>query len=165
MPMPEFSFLDSSLASHPVIAAANPDFDDSSLLDSYSRAVTSAVERVGPAVVHISVLQQRKTNNSRMPAHESQGSGSGFVFTPDGFVLTNSHVVNGAREIVVTFPDAQTHHATLIGDDPDTDLAVLRVDVAGQLPFAALGASRPLVVGQVAIAIGNPLGFQHTVTA
>jgi S1-C subfamily serine protease len=119
---------------------------------------------VGPAVVHIAVRQQRKSSNSRQ-APESQGSGSGFVFTPDGFVLTNSHVVNGASEIVVTFPDAQTCRAILIGDDPDTDLAVLRVDVAGQLPFAALGASRPLVVGQVAIAIGNPLGFQHTVTA
>src|SRR5213078_4286360 len=83
----------------------------------------------------------------------------------DGFVLTNSHVVNSANEIIVTFPDAETCHATLIGDDPDSDLAVLRVDVPGQLPFAALGSRQPLVVGQVAIAIGNPLGFQHTVTA
>jgi S1-C subfamily serine protease len=80
-------------------------------------------------------------------------------------VLTNSHVVNAASEIVVSFPDGQSCRATLIGDDPDTDVAVLRIDVAGQLPFAALGSRQQLVVGQVAIAIGNPLGFQHTVTA
>lgn len=158
--MPEFSLLDSTAPLQtPIAATTYP--DDSSLLDAYSRAVTSAVERVGPAVVHIAVRQ----SNARRPGHEAGGSGSGFVFTPDGFVLTNSHVVSGANEIIVTFPDTQTHRATLIGDDPDTDLAVLRVDVAGQLPFAALGSLQPLVVGQVAIAIGNPLGFQHTVTA
>ena len=160
MPMPEFALLD-SIAPPQSPLAATAQADDSALLDSYSRAVTAAVERVGPAVVHIAVRQA----NSRRPGRDAGGSGSGFVFTPDGFVLTNSHVVSGASEIVVTFPDTQTHRATLIGDDPDTDLAVLRVDVANQLPFAALGSRQPLVVGQVAIAIGNPLGFQHTVTA
>lgn len=161
--MREFVFLDSAIAAQsPLASSMGP--DDSTLLDAYSRAVTSAVEKVGPAVVHISV-RQRPAQSSQRSGREAQGSGSGFVFTPDGFVLTNSHVVSGAREIVVTFPDAETCRATLIGDDPDSDLAVLRVDVAGQLPFAGLGARQPLVVGQVAIAIGNPLGFQHTVTA
>jgi len=146
------------LDSHPVEA------EDAELLDAYSRAVTSAVEKVGPAVVHIAVRQRRSSRHSEQE-REIGGSGSGFVFTPDGFVLTNSHVVHGASEMVITFPQAQTHRATLIGDDPDSDLAVLRVDVAGQLPFAALGSRRPLAAGQMAIAIGNPLGFQHTVTA
>jgi S1-C subfamily serine protease len=165
MAMAEFVLLDSTYPSAPPIEAASAIPEDSSLLDAYSRAVTSAVEKVGPAVVHIAVRQQRPSRNAQRPSQEVEGSGSGFVFTPDGFVLTNSHVVNGASEIVVTFPDTQTCRATLIGDDPDSDLAVLRVDVAGQLPFAALGARRQLAVGQVAIAIGNPLGFQHTVTA
>src|SRR4051812_4629832 len=162
--MPELQFLDSGIGTQSALAGAATILDDAALLDAYSRAVTSAVEKVGPAVVHIAV-RQRATQNSQRTAREVQGSGSGFVFTPDGFVLTNSHVVHGASEIVVTFPDGETCHATLIGDDPDSDLAVLRVDVAGQLPFAALGTRQPLVVGQVAIAIGNPLGFQHTVTA
>src|SRR5436190_531640 len=162
--MPELEFLDSAVAAHSPLAASPSRHEDVSLLDVYSRAVTSAVETVGPAVVHIAV-RQRAAQNSRRTAREAQGSGSGFIFTPDGFVLTNSHVVNSANEIIVTFPDAETCHATLIGDDPDSDLAVLRVDVPGQLPFAALGSRQPLVVGQVAIAIGNPLGFQHTVTA
>jgi len=162
--MPELEFLDSAIGAQSTLAGPAPIPDDAGLLDAYSRAVTSAVEKVGPAVVHIAVRQRRPQTSPR-PPREAQGSGSGFVFTPDGFVLTNSHVVNTASEIVVTFPDAETHHATLIGDDPDSDLAVLRVDVPGQLPFAALGARQPLVVGQVAIAIGNPLGFQHTVTA
>jgi S1-C subfamily serine protease len=165
MPMAEFVLLDSTYASAPPIEAASAILEDSSLLDAYSRAVTSAVEKVGPAVVHIAVRQQRASRNAQRASRELNGSGSGFVFTPDGFVLTNSHVVSGLSDIVVTFPDAQTCRATLIGDDPDSDLAVLRVDVAGQLPFAALGARRQLAVGQVAIAIGNPLGFQHTVTA
>lgn len=157
-------FLDSVSPSQAPFASTATALEDAALLDAYSRAVASAVERVGPAVVHIAVRQKRASSDRRRVAPEAQGSGSGFVFTPDGFVLTNSHVVNGASEIVVTFPDAQTCGATVIGDDPDTDLAVLRVDVAGQLPFGALVA-RPLIVGQVAIAIGNPFGFQHTVTA
>lgn len=163
--MLEFAFVDSIDTSQAPLASTAIPHEDTALLDAYSRAVVSAVEKVGPAVVHIAVRQQRPSRDSRRPPQEAQGSGSGFVFTPDGFVLTNSHVVHGASEIVVTFPDAQTCRATLIGDDPDTDLAVLRVDLAGQLPFAALGARQPLVVGQMAIAIGNPLGFQHTVTA
>lgn len=162
--MPQVVFLDSVSAAQTPLAPAVAIPEDTALLDAYSRAVSSAVEKVGPAVVHIAVRQKRESPDRRRVSPDAEGSGSGFVFTPDGFVLTNSHVVNGAHEIIVTFPDAQTCSATLIGDDPDTDLAVLRVDVAGQLQFGALVA-RPLIVGQLVIAIGNPLGFQHTVTA
>ena len=165
MRMPQFTLLDSLDFPQAPLSSTTPMVEDSGLLDAYSRAVTSAVEKVGPAVVHIAVHQSQPTRNPQKRGSETQGSGSGFVFTPDGFILTNSHVVSGASEIVITFPDALTRHATLIGDDPDSDLAVLRIDVAGQLPFAALGARHPLAAGQVAIAIGNPLGFQHTVTA
>jgi S1-C subfamily serine protease len=163
--MAQLTFLDAVEPAQSPLAAIPSVPEDGALLDAYSRAVTSAVEKVGPAVVHIAVRQSQSSRDSQRRGRESQGSGSGFVFTPDGFVLTNSHVVSGANDIVVTFPDALTRHATLIGDDPDSDLAVLRVDVAGQLPFAALGARHALAAGQVAIAIGNPLGFQHTVTA
>ena len=163
MPVP--TLLDSVGPLQAPLSASTSFAEDVALLDAYSRAVTSAVEKVGPAVVHIAVSQSQASRDPQGRGREAQGSGSGFVFTPDGFVLTNSHVVHRANEIVVTFPDALTRHATLIGDDPDSDLAVLRIDVAGQLPFAALGARHPLAVGQVAIAIGNPLGFQHTVTA
>jgi S1-C subfamily serine protease len=127
--------------------------------------VTAAVHQVGPAVVHIAVKGQQKSRDPRRQPRESQGSGSGFIFTPDGFVLTNSHVVHDASEVIVTLHDAQTCRGVLIGDDPDSDLAVLRIDLSGQVPFASLGSRHPLVVGQMAIAIGNPLGFQHTVTA
>jgi S1-C subfamily serine protease len=129
--------------------AQNP---DAGLLDAYSRAVVGAVERVGPAVVHIQVRQQR-----------GEGSGSGFVFTPDGFILTNSHVVHGASEVHVANSLGDRFSAEVVGDDPDTDLAVIRGGLgAASVP---LGSSRKLSVGQLVIAIGNPLGFQHTVTA
>jgi S1-C subfamily serine protease len=134
---------------------------DEVLLDAYSAAVVSASERIGPAVVHIQVMQAPRPANGNAPRG---GTGSGFVFTPDGFILTNSHVVHGARSIRVTFADGTTHDADLVGDDPDTDIAVIRV-AGHQLPTAALGSSRSLQVGQLAIAIGNPYGFQHTVTA
>lgn len=160
--MPDFVLLDSISTTEPSVQASAALPEDLDILDSYSRAVVSAVEKVGPAVVHISVCQRGSDRDSQ---RERGGSGSGFMFTPDGFVLTNSHVIHNASEIIVTFADGQSCRATLIGDDPDSDLAVLRVDVSGQLPFASLGTRRPLVVGQMAIAIGNPLGFQHTVTA
>src|SRR5262245_54872763 len=134
---------------------------DEALLDAYSAAVVAASERVGPAVVHVEVAQAARANSGEAPR---RGAGSGFVFTPDGFILTNSHVAHGARSIRVSFADGTSQDADLVGEDPDTDVAVIRV-AGHQLPTAALGSSRCLHVGQLAIAIGNPYGFQHTVTA
>lgn len=129
-------------------------FGDAELLDAYSRAVTQAVACVSPTVVKIDVGSGRGR----------AGSGSGFVFTPDGLVLTNSHVVHGADRIRLTFLDGATANASRIGDDPDTDIAVLRTEHM-IMPPATLGNSKDLKVGQLAIAVGNPFGFQFTVTA
>jgi S1-C subfamily serine protease len=140
----------------PRTAGGLTDFD---LLDSYSQAVTQAVERVSGALVKIDV--QGKGRNNR-PG--KQGSGSGFVFTPDGLILTNSHVVHGAANISLTFTDGSQSGAVLIGEDADTDIAVLRTNHAVFSP-AALGVSKKLRIGQMAIAVGNPFGFQFSVTA
>jgi len=135
---------------------------DLGLLDAYSVTVIRIVERVGPAVGAISVRRRLADRASR--TREAAGTGSGFAFTPDGFVLTNSHVVHGASAVRVVFPDGSEFDADLIGEDPATDLAVLRVGAAG-LASARLGRSGALRVGQLAVAIGNPLGFENTVTA
>ena len=126
--------------------------DDRDLLDSYSRAVIRAVEQAGPAVVKIDV--------------DSRGGGSGFLFTPDGLIVTNSHVVDRARRVTVTLTDGSSCAAEPIGQDPDTDLAILRSNPAGAgaLPWAHFGDSSALRPGQVVVAIGNPLGFQNSVT-
>src|SRR5271166_4169308 len=133
------------------------------LLDAYSRAVTGAVERVSPSVVNIEVHQSSGRTRSGEP-RERRGGGSGFVFTPDGLILTNSHVVHDARRIEVTMADGRRAPAHTVGDDPATDLAVIRVDASG-LQAVPLGDSQQLRPGQMAIAIGNPYGFQSTVTA
>src|SRR5713101_3251997 len=133
--------------------------DDSHLLDDYSRTVTSVAERVSRSVVKIDVEQQREPGQA---AHG--GSGSGFVFTPDGFIITNSHVVHGASRIQVKTLEGESFIADLVGEDPDTDLALIRID-APQLFAVTLGDSQSIRVGQLAIAIGNPYGFQYTVTA
>jgi S1-C subfamily serine protease len=140
-----------------MVAASDPAldaFDDARLLDAYSQAVIRAVEAVGPAVASIEAGRSR---------------GSGFIFTPDGLLVTNSHVIAGMRPLTVSLADGRTFPADVIGDDPETDLAVLRLGVpaggAAPLPWATLGDSRAVRVGQVAIAIGNPFGFQHSVTS
>jgi S1-C subfamily serine protease len=139
--------------------AAEP--TDGELLDAYSRAVVNAAERVGPAVVRVEVRHKGAAKGRR---GRQGGQGSGFAFTPDGFLLTNSHVVQGASEIRAEMPDGRSAAAELVGDDPDTDVAVLRIH-GGAGHWAELGGSRMLRVGQLVIAIGNPLGFQSTVTA
>lgn len=131
--------------------------DDSSLLDAYSGAVIRALDRVAPAVAFIDV--ERRT--ARRGGH---ASGSGFLFTPDGYLLTNSHVVHGASRISVRLNDDAGIDADLVGEDPDCDLAVLRIGSPVPLPYAAFGDSARLKVGQVAIAIGNPLGYSKSVT-
>lgn len=140
--------------------------DEAELLDAYSRTVSGVAERVSPAVVNIDVhngANGLRALNRRFP-NERRGTGSGFIFTPDGFILTNSHVVHGAAQIDVTLSDGRTFKAQRIGDDPATDLAVIRID-GDNLVAARLGDSSRVRVGQIAIAIGNPYGFQTTVTA
>src|SRR5262245_203663 len=133
----------------PSFDAPHHEPDDQQLLDAYSRAVIHAVDVVGPAVVKIDL---------------QRGGGSGVIFTPDGFLLTNSHVVERAEHATVTLPDGRSNRGDFIARDVHTDLAVLRID-GTSLPWANLGDSRQIRPGQVAIAIGNPYGFQHSVTA
>ncbi len=139
---------------------------DDSPLDAYSRAVISAAEKVSPSVVNIDVHQRLRGHQAADPhiPPELHGSGSGFVFTPDGFILTNSHVVHDATRIEVILTDGRRFQADMVGDDPDTDLAVIRIDLSN-VPPANLGDSHSIRVGQLVIAIGNPYGFQCSVTA
>jgi S1-C subfamily serine protease len=147
-------------------SGASPDAHlrfDSALLDAYSNAVVSAAETVSPSVAKIEVTQKAGIARNGEP-RERHGGGSGFVFAPDGLILTNSHVVHNASRIDVSLPDGHRCPAHLIGEDPATDLAVVRID-APNLVSVQLGDSQKLRVGQLAIAIGNPYGFQYTVTA
>ena len=139
---------------------------DDQLLDAYSKAVIRAVEKVSPSVVNIDVRKKSKegrTAHFRAP-NETRGSGSGFIFTPDGFILTNSHVVHQAEKIDVALADGRGFQGDLVGDDPETDLAVVRIN-GPKFVAAPLGDSQKIRVGQLVIAIGNPYGFQCTVTA
>jgi S1-C subfamily serine protease len=138
-------------------ARPRPALDDRDLLDAYSHAVVSVVDAVGPSVVSLAVnLAGRRT--------EARAAGSGVIISSDGYVLTNSHVVHGAASLAVSLTDGRRFGASLVGDDPATDLAIVRVD-APALPAARLGQSATLRVGQLVIAIGNPFGFQSTVSA
>lgn len=131
------------------------------LLDAYSRAVIGVVDLVSPAVVGVDVRGSRPSSRGAGDAH---ASGSGFVFAPDGLIVTNSHVVEGASAVAVVSADGTRHAADLVGDDPATDLAVLRIS-GGPFPWASLGDSSTIRVGQVVVALGNPYGFQSTVTS
>ena len=136
------------------------------LLDAYSKAVINGAERVSPSVVNLDVRSspgRKKTTPLHLP-EELRGTGSGFIFTPDGFVLTNSHVVHGANRIEITLPDGRRFQGEMVGEDPDTDLAVVRINGSNLIP-APLGDSQKIRVGQLVIAIGNPYGFQCTVTS
>jgi S1-C subfamily serine protease len=139
---------------------------DDDLLDAYSRAVVNAAERVSPSVVNLDVRTNprgKQGTRYRQP-EELRGTGSGFFFTPDGFILTNSHVVHHADKIAVTLPDGRRFEGDMVGEDPDTDLAVVRINGSNFLA-TALGDSEKIRVGQLVIAIGNPYGFQCTVTS
>ncbi len=140
--------------------------DDLEALDAYSRVVVAVAERVGPAVVNIAVSHRVLVRDryQRMVPRERTGAGSGVIISPDGYILTNSHVVSGAQRLDVTLNDGRQFTAEPVGEDPHTDLAVVRVPASG-LPTATLGDSARVRVGQLVVAIGNPFGFQWTVTA
>lgn len=166
MPVPKLRLVNDN-TSGASAAMTSTDLDrDLGLLDAYSQAVVRATERISPSVVFIEVGKDpgESTNRPGRRPRELRGSGSGFVFTPDGLILTNSHVVSGAGKLEVTVSDGHRYQASIVGNDPSSDLAVIRISAPG-LIAASLGDSEKIRVGQLAIAIGNPYGFQYSVTA
>jgi S1-C subfamily serine protease len=160
------TILDSDLKTQPQPTNPPNSERDGLLLDAYSQAVVESAERISPSVVFIEATKRLSQTRGR-PARERfevRGSGSGFIFTPDGFILTNSHVVHGTSRLTVVMSDGRRFEAAMVGDDPATDVAVIRIS-AGGLVAAPLGDSEKIRVGQLAIAIGNPYGFQYSVTA
>jgi S1-C subfamily serine protease len=158
----DISFLDSSAISEGGGKAAQVETDER-LLDVYSQTVVDVVKQVGPSVVHVHV--RHGDTGRTQSARRSEGTGSGLVVTPDGHIVTNSHVVENAATVQISLPDGSSFQAEVVGQDKATDLALLRVSPTSNLPAARLGNSDQLQVGQIAIAIGNPYGFQNTVTA
>lgn len=142
---------------------APPAAEDPELLDAYSNAVSGAIGAASDAVVHIEIRSRPTADGSRHAP--GGGSGSGFFLSPDGYVLTNSHVIHGATDIHVSLADGRRLRADVVGDDPHTDLAIVRVSDSDPLPHLSLGDSDRVRVGQIAIALGSPMGFQQTVTA
>jgi S1-C subfamily serine protease len=158
-----FELMSNEVSSASGASPGRAELNEPDLHDAYSRAVIGAVSKVGPSVVTVEVHKAATDRNGRQRGTH-RGAGSGFIFTNDGFILTNSHVVDQASKIVVILPDGSRHEAHVIGDDPETDLAVIRIHASG-LKTAELGDSNALQVGQLVIAIGNPYGFSATVTA
>jgi S1-C subfamily serine protease len=166
MPKPALKFVENQVNGTPDAGARDLVSRDGELLDAYSQAVVTAAESISPAVTFIEVTKDHRSLRHR-PTRESgtiRGSGSGFIFTPDGLILTNSHVVHGAVELDVALNDGRHLSAAMVGDDPSSDLAVIRIS-AQNLSVVPLGDSAKTRVGQMAIAIGNPYGFQCSVTA
>lgn len=161
-PKYSYDFINDSASVDIAARQHNGSSNDTELLDAYSRAVTDVVAKIGPTVAHIRV-KKKATRRPGVPP-EVEGSGSGFIITPDGYVVTNCHVVDGADTVDVTLADGTTCKAEIIGQDAATDIALIRINASG-LPMVELGDSNKLRVGQVAIAVGNPMGFQNTVTA
>ena len=156
---------DASMPEAALRSGPESDADDGAVLDAYSRTVIGVAERLSPSVVNIDI--HHKVRRRRAGNHHSldeRSSGSGFIFTPDGFILTNSHVVKNAAKIIVTLSDGRHFEASLIGDDPETDLAVIRINAPNLAP-CQLGEATSIRVGQLVVAIGNPFGFQYSVTA
>jgi S1-C subfamily serine protease len=158
---PKLRLVADNASAHKPAHDANP--DESEVFDAYSKAVIQAADKISPAVVNVEVTPRGSLSSAPSQA-QPHATGSGFIFTPDGYILTNSHVVHGAGRIDVTVSDGRRMRADLIGDDPETDLAVLRIS-ASDLSAAPLGEPNQIRVGQLVIAIGNPYGFQCTVTA
>jgi S1-C subfamily serine protease len=158
----EIGFLDSSTISEDANKAAQVGIDGH-LLDIYSQTIVDVVKQVGPSVVHVHV--RRGDGDRIQSSRRPEGSGSGLIVTPDGYIVTNSHVVENSTATQISLPDGSSFAAEIVGQDKATDLSLLRVSSPSNLPAARLGNSDQLQVGQIAIAIGNPYGFQNSVTA
>ena len=157
----ELKYLSGNIDNHKKRSIFDGNSYDIGLLDEYSKTIVNVCEKIGPSIV--SIETDDGISNEPENTGESKKSGSGFIFTPDGFILTNSHVVENSKNINVIRQDGSKQSAYLVGDDPETDTAVIRIDASG-LDYAPLGDSDNIRVGQIAIAVGNPYGFDYTVT-